>query len=65
MRILLDTSVLIDAVEEPERLSKRVAAALQDQGNVLELSAVSLSEIAIKTTLGQTPSLSGDRASGP
>jgi len=34
-------------------LSKRVAAALQNSGNILELSAVSLAEIAIKTTLGK------------
>jgi PIN domain nuclease of toxin-antitoxin system len=40
-------------LKNPERLSKRVAAALQDLGNVLELSAVSLAEIAIKTTLGK------------
>lgn len=53
MRILLDTAVLIYAVETPERLSKRVAAALQNPGNVLELSAISLVEIAIKTSLGK------------
>ena len=53
MRILLDTAVLICAVESPERLSKRVASALQNPGNILELSAVSLAEIAIKTNLGK------------
>jgi PIN domain nuclease of toxin-antitoxin system len=53
VRILLDTAVLIYAVETPERLSKRVAAALQNPGNVLELSAISLVEIAIKTSLGK------------
>jgi PIN domain nuclease of toxin-antitoxin system len=53
VRILLDTAVLIYAVEAPERLSKRVAAVLQNPGNVLELSAISLVEIAIKSGLGK------------
>ena len=53
MRILIDTAVLIYAVEAPERLSKKVAAVLQNPENVLELSAVSLVEIAIKTSLGK------------
>jgi len=53
VRILLDTAVLIYAVEAPERLSKRVAAALQNPENVLELSAISLVEIAIKSSLGK------------
>ncbi|HEY3617862.1 MAG TPA: type II toxin-antitoxin system VapC family toxin [Candidatus Sulfotelmatobacter sp.] len=53
MRILLDTAVLIYAVEAPERLSKRVAAALQNPENILELSAISLVEIAIKSGLGK------------
>ena len=53
VRILLDTAVLIYAVEAPERLSKRVAAVLQNPENVLELSAISLVEIAIKSSLGK------------
>ena len=53
MRLLLDTAVLIYAVESPERLSKRAANALTNTANVLELSAISLVEIAIKTTIGK------------
>ena len=53
MRLLLDTAILIYAVETPERLSKRATGALKDPGNVLELSAVSITEIAIKTSLGK------------
>jgi PIN domain nuclease of toxin-antitoxin system len=53
MQMLLDTAVLVFAVEAPERLSKRVAAVLQNRENVFELSPVSLVEIAIKTTLGK------------
>jgi PIN domain nuclease of toxin-antitoxin system len=53
VRLLLDTAVLIFAVESPERLSKRAATALKNPDNVRELSTVSLTEIAIKTTLGK------------
>jgi PIN domain nuclease of toxin-antitoxin system len=53
VRLLLDTAVLIYAVESPERLSRRAAAALQNTQNVLEFSTVSLAEIAIKAALGK------------
>jgi PIN domain nuclease of toxin-antitoxin system len=53
VRLLLDTAVLIYAVESPERLTKRAAAALRNPQNVLELSAISLAEIAIKAALGK------------
>jgi len=48
VRLLLDTAILIWAFESPERLTRRATAALETTGNILELSAVSLSEIAIK-----------------
>ena len=53
MRLLLDTVVLIFAVESPERLTKRAATLLQNTENILELSAISLSEIAIKAARGK------------
>ena len=53
VRLLLDTAILIYAVESPERLSKRAAAALENPENVLELSAISITEIAIKASLGK------------
>lgn len=53
MRLLLDTAVLIYAVESPENLSKRATAVLRNAANVLELSSVSLAEIAIKAALGR------------
>ncbi len=53
MRLLLDTAILIYAVESPELLTKRATAALENSENTLELSAVSLSEIAIKAALGK------------
>ena len=53
MRLLLDTATLIYAVEAPEKLSKRASAALRNPGNVLELSTISITEIAIKQSLGK------------
>ena len=53
MRLLLDTATFLYAVESPERLSKRASAVLRNQANILELSAISLAEIAIKAALGK------------
>jgi len=53
VRVLLDTAVLIFAVESPQRLSKRAHAAVINPENIRELSSVSLTEIAIKTILGK------------
>jgi PIN domain nuclease of toxin-antitoxin system len=53
MRLLLDTAVLIYAVEVPERLSKRAATAVRNLDNAIELSAVSVTEIAIKAASGK------------
>jgi PIN domain nuclease of toxin-antitoxin system len=53
VRLLLDTVALIYAVESPEHLSKRAAAILHNPQNILELSTVSLAEIAIKASLGK------------
>jgi PIN domain nuclease of toxin-antitoxin system len=53
MRLLLDTATLIYAVQYPERLSRRASVALHDLNNALELSAVSVTEIAIKSALGK------------
>jgi PIN domain nuclease of toxin-antitoxin system len=52
-RLLLDTAVLIYAVESPGQLSRRAEAALQNETISLELSAVSLTEIAIKNSAGK------------
>lgn len=53
MRLLLDTAAFIYAAESPHWLTKRAARAVQDSGNILELSSISLSEIAIKAALGK------------
>lgn len=53
MRVLLDTAVVIYAVESPEKLSRRAASALRNLDNALELSALSVTEIAIKAAWGK------------
>jgi len=61
LRVLLDTAVLIFSIESPERLSKRALAVLANAETVRELSSVSLTEIAIKKTLGKL-NISADTA---
>jgi len=53
VRLLLDTVALILAVESPQGLSKRATAAFENPASILELSAISLSEIAIKSSRGK------------
>ena len=48
MRFLLDTAALIFAVKAPERLGKRASAIFANPDEILALSSVSVSEIAIK-----------------
>ena len=60
MRVLLDTAALIYVLGSPERLGKRATATLANSENVLELSSVSLVEIAIKSGLGKLKLHVGD-----
>lgn len=53
MRLLLDTMALICLAQTPSRLSRRAARAVKRPGCILELSALSLSEIAIKNRSGK------------
>jgi PIN domain nuclease of toxin-antitoxin system len=53
VRVLLDTAVFVFAVEFPRRLSARALAVLKNPQNIREMSSVSLTEIAIKKTLGK------------
>lgn len=50
MRLLLDSNVLIWALAEPHRLRAEIKADLQDRGNEILFSAVSIWEIAIKAS---------------
>ena len=53
MRLILDTVTFIWAVSSPERISRTAMSALSNQAAALELSVVSLSEIAVKQARGQ------------
>ena len=53
MRVLLDTAVFVFALQAPERFSKRAASVLQAAESVLELSVVSVVEIALKASRGK------------
>jgi PIN domain nuclease of toxin-antitoxin system len=53
MRLLLDTHILIWAVDQPTNLSTAAATTLQDPANERFLSAGALWEIAIKVGLGK------------
>ncbi|MCL2088277.1 MAG: type II toxin-antitoxin system VapC family toxin [Oscillospiraceae bacterium] len=53
MRYLLDTHTLIWLVEGSSKVSPKIKEALRFSGNTVFLSAVSLWEIAIKSSLGR------------
>ncbi len=53
MRLLLDSHAFIWAATLDERLSPKAKALLLDEGNDLFLSAASIWEMAIKTSLGK------------
>lgn len=53
MRLLLDTVAFLWAVSSPERIPVKAMSALRDSGTLRELSAISLSEIAIKEARGK------------
>jgi PIN domain nuclease of toxin-antitoxin system len=51
VRVLLDTVTFLMAVKFPERLSRRALRILESAGDVRELSAISLTEIATKNAI--------------
>jgi PIN domain nuclease of toxin-antitoxin system len=53
MRLLLDTSALLLALSEPERLSVASRSAIEDPASTILVSAASVWEIAIKRALGK------------
>jgi PIN domain nuclease of toxin-antitoxin system len=53
VRLLLDTVTFIWAANSPERISKKAMRSLQHREARLEMSSISLSEIAIKQALGK------------
>jgi PIN domain nuclease of toxin-antitoxin system len=53
LRLLVDTSTFIWALQDPDLLSVRAMRAMQDDDAFLQLSALSITEIAIKTGKGK------------
>ena len=53
MKLLLDTHVLLWAIDRPKQLSKRVAQLLLDESNELHASVVSYWEIQLKVETGK------------
>ena len=53
MRLLLDTSTFIWAINAPELISKKAKEAMEAEGSIREFSTLSLSEIAIKQAKGK------------
>jgi PIN domain nuclease of toxin-antitoxin system len=64
VRLLLDTVTFIWALTSPGLVSKKAFAALADVANIRELSAISLSEIAIKRSIGKLQLSSADALAG-
>ena len=52
MKLLLDTHTYLWAISEPNRLSKKQIAAMEDPTNRVYVSSISITEIAIKASLG-------------
>ena len=63
MRLLLDTHVLLRALEDDSVLSLDVRSAIVDPANEVFVSAVSIWEIAIKRSLGKLEAPHGLRSS--
>ncbi len=53
MKLLLDTHLLLWAASAPDRLSMRAVSMIEDTGNELMFSPVSIWEVAIKRSLGR------------
>ncbi len=53
MRYLLDTATLLFAVNAPRKLSARAESLVRSPRNTLEISSISLTEIAIKNSIGK------------
>ncbi|KHL04011.1 type II toxin-antitoxin system VapC family toxin [Sinomonas humi] len=56
---LLDTHVLVWALTEPQRLSRRARGALESWDSRLRASAVSAYELSFKHQMGRLPDLEG------
>ena len=53
MKLLLDTHTFLWALSEPNRLSKKQIATMEDPTNKVYVSSISITEITIKASLGK------------
>ncbi len=53
MKLLLDTHIFLWALSEPNRLSQKQVIAMEDPTNAVYVSSISITEIAIKASLGK------------
>ena len=53
MKLLLDTHIFLWALSETNRLSKKQIGAMEDPTNKVYVSSISITEIAIKASLGK------------
>ena len=53
MKLLLDTHIFLWALSEPNRLSTKQVIAMEDPTNTVYVSSISITEIAIKASLGK------------
>lgn len=53
MRILLDTHIVLWALDAPEKLSKKQISALENPANQVFVSSISISELMIKCSIGK------------
>jgi len=53
MNLLLDTHIYLWALSEPNRLSQKQVIAMEDPTNTVYVSSISITEIAIKASLGK------------
>lgn len=53
MRILLDTHIVLWALDAPEKLSKKQISALENPANQVFVSSISIAELMIKCSIGK------------
>ncbi|MGB6897792.1 MAG: type II toxin-antitoxin system VapC family toxin [Candidatus Acidiferrum sp.] len=53
MRVLIDTVTFIWAVRDPQYVSRPAMSMLANEATLAELSAISISEIAVKQAIGK------------
>ena len=53
MKLLLDTHIFLWALSEPNQLSPKQVTAMEDPTNTVYVSSISITEIAIKASLGK------------